>query len=148
MGKYEPLSRYLAKVEQDSWEASFGEIERILGFDLPASAREHRAWWANNRRGNHSQTEGWLSAGWETRDVNQSNRRVRFERNRKSAAGGQKPLRDLWRQAAELSGIDDREELERRAVTTFIHIEAGRQLIALGGTMPDLKVPPRERPSW
>jgi hypothetical protein len=147
MGKYEPLSRYLASVQEDSWEASFGDIERILGFDLPASAHEHRAWWANNRRGNHSQTDGWLSAGWETREVNQSGKRVRFERNQRQSESV-KPLRELWRQAAELSGIEDREELERRAISTFIHLEAGRQLAALGGTMPDLKVPPRERPSW
>jgi hypothetical protein len=147
MGKYEPLSRYLASVQEDSWDASFGEIERILGFDLPASAHEHRAWWANNRRGNHSQTNGWLSAGWETREVDQSSKRVRFER-RRHPSGSAKPLRDLWRQAAELSGIEDREELERRAVSTFIHLEAGRQLAAMGGTMPDLKVPPRERPNW
>ena len=148
MGKYEPLSRHLAGVEQNSWDASFGEIERILGFSLPVSAHEHRAWWANNRRGNHSQTQGWLSAGWETRDVDQTRKRVRFERNRRPLAGGLKPLQALWRQAAELSGIDDREELERRAVTTFIHTEAGRQLADLGGTMPDLQVPPRERPTW
>ena len=148
MGKYEPLSRYLAGVDEDSWDASFGEIERILGFSLPASAHDHRAWWANNRRGNHSQTEGWLGAGWETREVDQARKRVRFGRNRKPRGDGRKPLHDLWRQAAELSGIADREELERRAVTTFIHAEAGRQLAALGGTMPDLEVPPRERPTW
>lgn len=147
MGKYEPLSHYLTKVKQDSWEASFGEIERILGFDLPMSAHEHRAWWANNRKGNHSQTAGWLSAGWETREVDQTSKRVRFER-RRQPAGAEKSLRDLWRQAAELSGIETREELERRAVTTFIHLEAGRQLAALGGTMPDIQVPPRERPTW
>ena len=147
MGKYEPLSHYLAKVKQDSWEASFGEIERILGFDLPVSAHEHRAWWANNRKGNHSQTVGWLSAGWETREVDQTNKRVRFER-RRQPAGAEKSLRDLWRQAAELSGIEAPEELERRAVTTFIHLEAGRQLASLGGTMPDIQVPRRERSTW
>lgn len=147
MSKYEPLSHYLTGIKEDSWDASFGEIERILGFDLPTSAHEHRAWWANNRKGNHSQTNGWLSAGWETRDIDQSNKRVRFERRRRSA-GTDKPIRDLWRQAAEISGIEDRAELERRAVTTFIHLEAGRQLIALGGTMPDIKVPPRRRPTW
>lgn len=147
MGKYEPLSHYLAEVKGDSWDASFGEIERILGFDLPISAHQHRAWWANNRKGNHSQTDGWLSAGWETREVDQPNKRVRFERRRQTA-GNDKPIRDLWRQAADISGIQDRAELERRAVTTFIHLEAGRQLAELGGTMPNLKIPPRERPTW
>ena len=147
MGKYEPLASYLAELKENSWEASFGEIERILGFDLPISAHDHRAWWANNRKGNHSQTTGWLSAGWETRDVDQAAKRVRFERKLR-APGTDKPVRELWHQAAELSGIHDREELERRAVTTFIHLEAGRQLAALGGTMPDFKVPPRERPTW
>ena len=148
MGKYEPLSRYLAGIDQDSWDASFGEIERILGFELPPSAHEHRAWWANNRRGNHSQTEGWLVAGWETRVVDQPAQRIRFERTSRHPTNARRPLRDLWRQAAELSGIADHEELERRAVTTFIHLEAGRQLAAMGGTMPDLQVPPRERPTW
>lgn len=148
MGKYEPLSRFLAEVEDDTWDASFGEIERILGFTLPTSAHEHRAWWANNRKGNHSQTEGWISAGWETRDVDQARKRVRFERGNSRPGDGLKPIKDLWRQAAQLSGIEDRDELERLAVTTFIHVEAGKQLAALGGTMPDLKIPPRERPTW
>ena len=149
MGKYEPLSRYLEDVDGDSWVGSFDQIERILSFGLPPSAHEYKAWWSNEKGRGHSQKEGWQSAGWETREIDLREKRVRFVRRRdKPAELGKPSLRDLWRQAEELSGIADREELERIAVTSFIHREAGRQLAAMGGTMPDFVVPPRERPSW
>ena len=41
-GKYAPLYRRLAAMDGPRWRVSFGEIEAILGFDLPASARLHR----------------------------------------------------------------------------------------------------------
>ena len=40
---------------------SFQEIERVLGFALPASARTYQAWWANDPK--HSQAKAWLDAG-------------------------------------------------------------------------------------
>lgn len=55
-------------------------------------------------------------------------------------------MADLWRKAKEISGISDHAELERTVLTQFIQREAGRQLALLGGTMPDFKVPARERP--
>ena len=52
------------------WRTTFREIESIIGFELPASARLHRPWWANQRGGNgHSQALAWSVAGWETADV-------------------------------------------------------------------------------
>ncbi|HCF25480.1 MAG TPA: DUF2191 domain-containing protein [Novosphingobium sp.] len=57
-------------------------------------------------------------------------------------------LNELWKRASELSGITDKAELERAAITDFIRREAGRQLAALGGTMPDAKAPPRRRATW
>ena len=65
-GKYAPLYRHLSARRDARWLASFGEIEAILGFRLPASARRHRAWWAN---GGHSQADAWLAAGWRIRSV-------------------------------------------------------------------------------
>ena len=56
-------------------------------------------------------------------------------------------LDDLLRRAGEMTGIGDRELLIREALRGLIAREAGLRLARMGGTMPDIKVPPRERPS-
>lgn len=147
MGKYESLAKHLKRLPRDEWDASFDEIEEVLDFELPPSARRHRSWWGNSYRGNHSQAEGWIGAGWETRDIDLPKGKVRFER---TARGGRKDtsgkLLELWRKASEISGITDRAELERAALTSFIRREAAKRVIAMGGTMPDFQPAPRERP--
>jgi len=67
--KYLPLQQHLQGAEADFWEATFGEVESVLGFPLPNSARAHCEWWANNPH-RHSHAYAWLDAGWLTRDVN------------------------------------------------------------------------------
>ena len=153
MGKYEPLARYLKSRADDSWNATFAQVEEKLGFALPKSAREHRAWWSNQKNGNHSQTAGWQEAGWETREVDLRHGFVQFERAKKSRRNRSIEIEndlssnpDLWRQAGELSGIQDRERLMEAALLALIQREAGRALMKMGGTMPDLIVPERERP--
>jgi hypothetical protein len=148
MGKYEPLAEFLKDFRGDAWEASFSEIEDVLGFPLPPSAHEHRAWWANQYRGNHSQAKGWINAGWETREIDQQNERVRFERSQRREGGSHTSTREMWKRAALLTGISDREELEHKAVEALIQMEAARSLIALGGTMPDFEAAPRRRREW
>lgn len=144
MGKYEPLADYLREIKDDSWDASFADIEGILRAPLPPSAREHRAWWANQHRGNHSQAKGWLSAGWETREIDQRRGRIRFERTRPGSQRSEVASdQDLWDQAERMCGITNRAELERAAVTALIQREAGRRLAALGGSMPDAWAAPR-----
>lgn len=62
-GKYRQLFEYLDNGRDgDEWQADFSEIERVLGFGLPPSARRYRAWWANTE--SHSQAIAWLAAGW------------------------------------------------------------------------------------
>lgn len=69
-GKYRRLYRYLCDLPLREWMTSFAEIEVVLGFALPASARLHRPWWANKNRGSgHSQALAWTLAGWETAEV-------------------------------------------------------------------------------
>ncbi len=69
-GKYQRLYTYLSGIQAQEWRTSFGEIESIIGFGLPASARLHRPWWANQSSGNgHSHALAWSVAGWETADV-------------------------------------------------------------------------------
>src|SRR5687768_5174125 len=103
MGKYEPLARYLKSRTENSWNASFAQVEEKLGFALPRSAREHRAWWSNQKGGNHSQTAGWKNAGWETRDVDLNRGLVRFERSGVPTNQARRSEPDLWQQAREVS---------------------------------------------
>jgi hypothetical protein len=78
--KYARLRDYLQDLTTDVWEASFDEIERILGFSLPASARRYQAWWANQQTGGPSQAHSWSEAGWRTRRLRIQDERVTFER--------------------------------------------------------------------
>ena len=69
-GKYRRLYSHLQSRPRRAWQTTFQEIESILGFQLPPSARLHRPWWSNQRNGNgHSQALAWNSAGWETANV-------------------------------------------------------------------------------
>ncbi len=158
MGKYDPLTQYLQNKPVEIWEARFSDVESVLGFPLPRSAHEYPAWWANQEPG-HSQTRGWQDAGWETGQVDLSAKKVRFKRRQRPMSqransetavnASKKPdLDDLWRRASEISEITDRMELERAALQCFIESEAGRQLAEMGGTMPDIELPPRRRISW
>lgn len=79
-GKYAPLHRYLLALHTEpEWRASFGEVEAILGFRLPDSARLHRAWWSNQKRG-RGHALAWQAAGWRTRAVDLEAERLTFER--------------------------------------------------------------------
>lgn len=155
MSVYEPLTKHLKSLPIESWSTNFAEIERILRRPLPQSALAYRPWWANQKGGNHSQSRAWRDAGWETREVDLKHRTLRFERvKRQGLASGShqdEPLGgqpDLWEQAHKISGISDRDELIEAALSLLIQREAGRQLAEMGGTMPDIKAPPRRRFSW
>lgn len=55
---------------------------------------------------------------------------------------------ELLRQAQAALKVDDPSELVRRLATRAIELHAiGGRLAALGGTMPDLDIPPRARPA-
>jgi len=149
MGKYEPLAQYLAERGDDSWEARFSDIERVLGFPLPRSAREYPAWWAN-QDGSHSQTKGWRDAGWETSNVDLPARRVRFVRRKKTGRAASEnsdgeSLEALVKRAGKLTGLGSRDDVLRHALEVTIRHEAAKALIALGGSDPDAKAPPRRR---
>jgi hypothetical protein len=155
MGKYEPLAAYLSEEQADVWLPTFEEIEAVLGFSLPPSAHNHREWWGNQRGGGHSQAKGWHEAGWQVWKVDLPAKRVEFRRvgfegeridGRPDIARSDN-LDDLVRRAGEMTGIADRELLIREGLRGLIAREAGLRLARMGGTMPDIKVPPRERPS-
>ena len=77
-GRYQRLRRYLEALRGNEWQATFDQIERVIGSDLPPSARNHPAWWSNTT--SHSQALAWMKAGWITRKVTLAERSVVFER--------------------------------------------------------------------
>lgn len=79
MSKYEPLPQFLSSGNGSTRTISFDQIERVLGFKLPQSARKHEAWWSNNATG-HSHARVWLEAGWRTKQVDLAGRKVTFQR--------------------------------------------------------------------
>ena len=78
MGKYDPLGRFLADATGTEVPLTFGEIERITGFPLPASKR-YPAWWSNNPD-NNVMTRAWLDAGFLTEQVDIGGERLVFRR--------------------------------------------------------------------
>lgn len=79
-GSYEPLRAYLDQDKGTVVTLSFKDIERIVGRSLPASARNHRAWWANARTHTHART--WMDTGWKVDSVNLTAQRVTFRQDR------------------------------------------------------------------
>lgn len=75
MSKYFNLTAHLANRDGEMWEATFTEVEEVIGMPLPESARQHRAWWANQGR---AQSSAWQGAGWKTAKVDLENEKVTF----------------------------------------------------------------------
>ena len=73
--KYRKLTLHLASIDDSEWTATFDEIESVLGFPLPDSARQYQAWWSNQMR---SQSLAWQSAGWKATALDLENERVTF----------------------------------------------------------------------
>ena len=59
--KYDALTEYLHQSGHSSVTLSFSQLESILQFRLPPSARKYKEWWGN---GNHSHADGWMNAGY------------------------------------------------------------------------------------
>jgi hypothetical protein len=79
MGKYDPLYRWLRQQGAKNVPATFSQLESILGFELPPTARGRTEWWANEAGDTrHVQCRAWLDAGYKTLDVNLAKESVRF----------------------------------------------------------------------
>ena len=95
-GKYRKLYTHLCGLRSQEWQASFTEVETVLGFQLPPAARMHRPWWANQRPGNgHSHALAWTTAGWETAQVNMEAETLLFRR-RASVPERRATLGEFW----------------------------------------------------
>lgn len=66
--KYIKLKYFLINSNQSVVKLSFKNIEKIIDSELPNSAYNHSAWWANDTKC-HAQSVSWLDAGYETHSV-------------------------------------------------------------------------------
>jgi hypothetical protein len=95
-GKYSPLFHYLNEYSINEFPITFAELEGILGFELPDSARIHRPWWANQgMRGGHSHALAWEMAGWKTSRVDMEGEKLVFVRDA-SVKSKQYPNDKFW----------------------------------------------------
>ncbi|MEO8714502.1 MAG: type II toxin-antitoxin system VapB family antitoxin [Acetobacteraceae bacterium] len=53
---------------------------------------------------------------------------------------------ELMAKAQAFTGLKEKSSLIRAALTALVERESARRLARLGGSEPDLKVPPRRRP--
>lgn len=61
--KYRKLAEYLLSSNEVRVTLSYSQIEEILGFTLPDTARNHRpSFWANTKT--HSYASSWMSVGY------------------------------------------------------------------------------------
>jgi hypothetical protein len=79
MSKYDPLKHFLQARPGGETPMTFAEIETVLGFHLPDSARKFPAWWSNNT-GTHVGVSAWRDAGFRTARVDIAAGRVTFVR--------------------------------------------------------------------
>lgn len=111
MGKYEPLTQFLARASGPEVPMTFAEIEQVTGHPLPAS-KQYPAWWSNNPS-NNVMTKAWLAAGFQTERVDIGGERLVFRRvedrgERKASATPQAPALEgtlLERIRARLGGM-------------------------------------------
>jgi len=83
MSEYEALKSYLEGLPYYQREAafSFEQLEKMLGRELPPSARKYRPWWENEYSSeSHSHAQAWMQAGWKVDAVDMKEEWVRFVR--------------------------------------------------------------------
>jgi hypothetical protein len=82
MSAYNPLFKFLSLKSAGGMKiipATFNQIEAVLGFTLPGTARNNPQWWGNlTGDTRHVQCRAWLNAGFETRNLRLSEERVDF----------------------------------------------------------------------
>jgi CBS domain-containing protein len=81
--KYAPLASFLSRQPkgQERITLTFDQIETIISNQLPAAAREHRSWWANDST-THVQSGQWLKVNWRVVSINMTREKVVFARAR------------------------------------------------------------------
>ena len=79
-GRYAKLNEYFSRKHEKRAQLTFEQIEKLIERSLPDSARNHRAFWANDPK--HSQAKAWMDAGWRVEAMSQEERTVYFARKK------------------------------------------------------------------
>lgn len=77
--RYAPLAAFLQAQPGDRVVLSFADVEKIIDGPLPAYARKHPSWWANDSVG-HVQSRQWLQVGWRMYTTSIAEEKVTFYR--------------------------------------------------------------------
>ena len=125
-GKYAPLHRHLSNLDAREWSTTFREVERILDFHLPASARTYREWWANH--GGNPQGKAWVDVRWKVEHVNLRTERVVFRRTRSSAHRSNTPVSRPNRAIAPSSSTNTKAPSALAGQPSAISAKAGTQM--------------------
>ena len=81
--KYDAIKSHLEGLQQDgltSVRMEFRDLETLLGFGLPESARKYHAWWQNDYY-SHSHARSWMSAGWLAEDLDLNAEQISFRKS-------------------------------------------------------------------
>jgi hypothetical protein len=114
MSKYRTLARFFEAQATDFLRMTFDEVEKEAGFKLPASARLHQAWWANDRA-RHVQAKAWLDAGFESEQVDMKAGMLVFKRMKAEPALSKPKHGGMSDPAREYRQADAAEKKPRRS---------------------------------
>jgi hypothetical protein len=121
--KYDPLRRHLADLPDLEWSPTFRDIEGIIGSKLPASAGEHRTWWANHG-GQMVHQNAWIDAGWRVETIDLGRRAVTFRKVRVTGPRRVAANPSVEIEMADLPGaVADRIRQARRAVNLSVRLQ-------------------------
>ncbi len=130
MGKYEKLALHLSATPRKIISITFLELESLLGFDLPQSAKTYYAWWANDKT--HVQAvDGWLTHGWSVTRVDLVKQAATFERIQSSIGKKEQQLPRIERGSLNARSF---EALARHSMSEYFKME----LFPRKGSMPKL----------
>ena len=83
--KYQPLSDYLRRSRQVEVSLPLSEIEAMLGFPLPPSARTQRGWWSNrDPKGGALQASAWRGAGYHVVALDLEQEQITFRKTQRA----------------------------------------------------------------
>lgn len=77
MSKYAKLTQLLTTKNDEFITLEFRQIEKALGFLLPASAYKYREWWANSE---NSQQGAWKKANYAVQSIDMAAEKVTFQK--------------------------------------------------------------------
>lgn len=143
MSKYRNLARFFEAQPSDFLRMTFDEVEKEAGFKLPASARLHQAWWANDRA-RHVQARAWLAAGFESEQVDMKAQMLVFKRVKTEPVSSKPKHGGMSDPAREFKPAEDIAMEEQRRSPLFGCMKGTFTLVPPS----DFELPPEDPESW